>query len=83
VFHSFRHTFISALLDDNVAEHSVAQIVGHEAQLITGQVYWNARDAAKRKPTVEKFQPPPEVWALVPGFETVAFEGRAYSRRGT
>lgn len=37
VFHSFRHTFISALLDDDVPEHAVAQIVGHEAQLITGR----------------------------------------------
>jgi integrase len=71
VFHSFRHTFISALLDDDVPEHAVAQIVGHEAQLITGRVYWNARDAAKRKPTVEKYQPPGEVWAVVPSFEEI------------
>jgi integrase len=71
VFHSFRHTFISALLDDEVPEHAVAQIVGHEANLITGQVYWNARDAAKRKPTVEKYQPPEQVWRLIPKFEDV------------
>jgi integrase len=73
VFHSFRHTLISALLDDDVAEHAVAQIVGHEAQLITGRIYWNARDAAKRKPTIEKFQPPTEVWCLVPRLEEVEF----------
>jgi integrase len=79
VFHSFRHTFISTLLDDDVAEHSVAQIVGHEAQLITGRIYWNARDAAKRKPTVEKFQLAPEVWSLVPKFDTIAVEARAYA----
>jgi integrase len=71
VFHSFRHTFISALLNDGEPEHSVAQIVGHEAQLVTGQVYWNARDAAKRKPTIEKYQPPSEVWELVPRFDEV------------
>jgi integrase len=78
VFHSFRHSFISALLDDEVPEHAVAQIVGHEANLITGQVYWNARDAAKRKPTVEKYQLPHEVWELIPKFEDVTI----ISRRG-
>lgn len=71
VFHSFRHTFISALLNDEVPVQSVAQIVGHEGQLITSQVYWNNRDAAKRKPTIEKYQPPPEVWQLIPKFEDV------------
>lgn len=71
VFHSFRHTFISSLLDDEVAEHSVAQIVGHEASLITGRVYWNARDAAKRKPTVEKYQLPERVLRLIPRIEEV------------
>lgn len=71
VFHSFRHTFISAMLDDGVAETAIAQIVGHEQKLITGQVYWNAKDASKRKPTVDTYQPPPEVWALVPNFEEV------------
>jgi len=74
VFHSFRHTFISALLDDDVPEHAVAQIVGHEAQLITGRVYWNARDAAKRKPTVDRYQPPFDAWALLPRYEDVVTE---------
>lgn len=78
VFHSFRHTFISALLDDEVPEHSVAQIVGHESNLITGKVYWNAKDAAKRKPTVEKYQPHEDVWRLIPKFEQV----RIVPRRG-
>jgi integrase len=71
VFHSFRHTFISALLDDDVPEQAVAQIVGHETNLITGQVYWNQKDATKRKPTIEKYQPPPEVWGLIPKFADV------------
>jgi integrase len=71
VFHSFRHTFISTLLDDEVPENAIAPIVGHDGKLITGQVYWNVRDAVKRKPTVEKFQPHPDVWQLVPKFEDV------------
>jgi hypothetical protein len=60
------------MLDDGVAETAIAQIVGHEQKLITGQVYWNAKDAAKRKPTVDTYQPPAEVWALVPKFENVS-----------
>lgn len=69
VFHSFRHTFISSLLDNGIPEISVAQIVGHEAELITGKVYWNTRDAAKRKPTIEMFSIPLEVIKLIPKFE--------------
>lgn len=71
VFHSFRHTFISSLLNDDVPETAIAPIVGHEGKLVTSKVYWNAKDPAKRKPTVEKFQPPPEVWTLVPKFEEI------------
>jgi integrase len=71
VFHSFRHTFISTLLDNDVEETAIAPIVGHDGKLITGQVYWNVKDAVKRKPTVEKFQPHHDVWRLVPKFEDV------------
>lgn len=71
VFHSFRHTFISSLLNDDVPETAIAPIVGHEGKLVTSQVYWNKKDPAKRKPTVERFQPPPELWRLVPKFEDV------------
>jgi integrase len=71
VFHSFRHTFISTLLDDDVPEGAIAPIVGHEGKLVTSRVYWNAKDATKRKPTVEKYQPPPAVWAMVPAFEDI------------
>jgi integrase len=71
VFHSFRHTFISSLLNDEVPELSVAQIVGHEGELITSQVYWNEKAPAKRKPTVDRFQPPLEVWRLIPKFEEI------------
>lgn len=71
VFHSFRHTFISSLLNDDVPETVIAPIVGHEGKLVTSKVYWNVKDAAKRKPTVEKFQPPPEVWHLIPKLEEI------------
>lgn len=71
VFHSFRHTFISSLLNDEVPELSVAQIVGHEGDLITSQVYWNEKAPARRKPTVDRYEPPPEVWALIPKVEEV------------
>lgn len=71
VFHSFRHTFISSLLNDEVPELSVAQIVGHEGDLITSQVYWNDKAPAKRKPTVDRFQLPAEVCKLIPKFEEV------------
>lgn len=55
VFHSFRHGFITNLLDAGVTPYLVAPIVGHEGELITGQVYWNLKNAAKRKPTVDAF----------------------------
>lgn len=75
VFHSFRHTFISVLLNDDVPETAIAPIVGHEGKLVTSQVYWNDKAPAKRKPTVERFQPPLEVWRLIPKFEDVEITG--------
>ncbi|MFL6672897.1 MAG: site-specific integrase [Massilia sp.] len=71
VFHSFRHTFISSLLNDDVPETAIAPIVGHEGKLVTSKVYWNVKDPAKRKPTIEKFQPPSAVWALIPKFDEI------------
>jgi integrase len=75
VFHSFRHTFISSLLNEDVPETAIAPIVGREGKLVTSEVYWNVKGPAKRKPTVERFQPPPEVWALVPKLEEVMITG--------
>jgi len=75
VFHSFRHTFISSLLNNDVPETAIAPIVGHEGILVTSQVYWNVKDPVKRKPTVERFQPHPDVWRLVPKFEDVEITG--------
>jgi integrase len=75
VFHSFRHGFITHLLDheDGIAEHQIAPIVGHEAKLITGKVYWNKKDAKKRQPIVEAFQLHAAVRALIPVVECVTF----------
>jgi integrase len=71
VFHSFRHTFISSLLNDDVPETVIAPIVGHEGKLVTSQVYWNKKDPAKRKATIDKLQVPIDVWRLVPKFEDI------------
>jgi hypothetical protein len=58
-----------------VSETAIAPIVGHEGTLVTGKVYWNVKAPAKRKPTVERYQPPPAVWKLVPKFEDIEFTG--------
>lgn len=73
VFHSFRHLFITQILDSGVSPHMLAPIVGHEAQLITGQVYWNKRDATKRLPTVENFVIDKDLLSLIPPIEEVTF----------
>jgi integrase len=70
-FHSFRHTFISSLLNDEVPELSIAQIVGHEGKRVTSQIYWNVKDPVKCKRIVDKFQPPAEVCRLILKFEDV------------
>ncbi len=73
VFHSFRHLFITRLLDEGIAPHLVAPIVGHEAELVTGKVYWNTRDASKRRPTVEAFSLPDEIVSMIPSVEDVTW----------
>ncbi|MDP3699317.1 MAG: site-specific integrase [Hylemonella sp.] len=73
VFHSFRHGFITTLLDAGVTPHLVAPIVGHEGELITGKVYWNKKDAEKRKPTVDRFSLSTDVSSLIPVVEDVLF----------
>jgi integrase len=73
VFHSFRHLFITNILDAKVPPHMLAPIVGHEAQLITGQVYWHKKNAAERKPTVDAFSLPEEIRQLFPSVEDVTF----------
>jgi integrase len=73
VFHSFRHLFITNILDSEVSPNMLAPIVGHEAELITGKVYWNKKDATKRKPTVEVFKLPVDVKNLIPRIEDIAF----------
>jgi integrase len=39
VFHSFRHGFITTLLDAGITPHLIAPVVGHEGKLITDGVY--------------------------------------------
>jgi integrase len=73
VFHSFRHGFITSLLDSGITPHMVAPIVGHEGELITGKIYWNTKDATKRKPTVDAFMVPREVLGLLPSIEDAKF----------
>lgn len=73
VFHSFRHGFITSLLDSEISPHMVAPIVGHEGELITSKVYWNTKDATKRKPTVDAFRLADQVLALLVQVEDVTF----------
>lgn len=81
VFHSFRHLFITTLLNNDVSPHQVAPIVGHEADLITGQVYWEKRDASKRKPTVDAFVLPVGIAALIPPIHDVMITPRRVARK--
>ena len=71
VFHSFRHLFITNLLDQGISPHMVAPIVGHEPGIITASVYWNTKDSSKRKPTVDLFTLSPDLLALIPPVESV------------
>lgn len=71
VYHSFRHTFITNIIDNEVSPHMLAPIVGHEAELVTGKVYWNKKDATKRQPTVEKMQLPNDILLMFPKIEDV------------
>ena len=73
VFHSFRHLFITTILDANVSPHMLAPVVGHEAELITGKVYWEKKDATKRKPTVDAFALPNDILEMFPVIEEATF----------
>jgi integrase len=74
VFHSFRHLFITKILDAGVSPHMLAPIVGHEAELITGKVYWNKNDAQIRKSTVDLFTLQADLLKLIPSIEEVKFK---------
>jgi len=80
VFHSFRHGFITTVLEAGVTPYLLAPVVGHEGELITGKVYWNTKDATKRKPTVDAFVLPQEVLALIPCIEAVTFVLRSKAK---
>jgi len=78
-FHSFRRTFITRTVKKTdggggADPHDVAAIVGHEHELITMSVYFDGRDdAVERRATVEKFQLPAAVRALIPPVESITF----------
>lgn len=81
-FHSFRRTFITRTLKKTdggggADPHDVASIVGHESELITLSTYFDDHDdAGERRATVEKFQIPATVRALIPPVEKVKFGAR-------
>ena len=52
----------------------LAPIVGHEAELITGKVYWNKNDAKIRKSTVDLFALQTDLLKLIPTVEEVKFK---------
>lgn len=81
VFHSFRHYFITTLADSGISPHMIAPIVGHERDLITGKVYWNVKDATKRKPTVDAFTLPADLLALIPPVEGVSLPQQKTNRK--
>lgn len=81
VFHSFRHLFVTTLMDNDVSPHQIAPIVGHESELITGKVYWDKRDVAKRKLTVDAFVLPAEITALIPSIHEVTISPRRAGRK--
>lgn len=71
VFHSFRHYFITNLLDGGTSPHLVAPIVGHEGKLITDSVYWGTRNAKERLPTIEAFELPDAIRILIPRHDAI------------
>lgn len=84
VYHSLRHRFITALLDEGISPHAVAPIVGHEVGMVAGDVYWNKENAIARQATVEAFTLPEDVLSMIPVVETITFtQARGRRVRGT
>ncbi|WP_087038902.1 site-specific integrase [Caballeronia arvi] len=71
-FHSFRHTFITRIMDAGGNLSQVAPIVDHGEKLITGHTYWNKRDARARREVVQMFAVPEHIAALLPDVEQVS-----------
>ncbi|SAL14249.1 phage-related integrase [Caballeronia cordobensis] len=70
-FHSFRHTFITRIMDAGGNLSQLAPIVGHGEKLITGNTYWNKRDARARREVVRLLAVPEEIATLLPAVEQV------------
>lgn len=58
VFHSLRHTFITALVNASVMEFHIADIVGHEKKGVTGNVYAKAISIETKRDAIEKISYP-------------------------
>lgn len=58
VFHSFRHTLVSALVNAGVMEFHIADLVGHEKEGITGNVYAKAIPIEVKRAAIEKINFP-------------------------
>jgi integrase len=84
VFHSFRHTVISELLNAQppIPVEHVAPIVGHEMGIVntTTKVYWNKKNAAARKSTIDRLIYPDEVLALLPTIHEVRLDVYGHGR---
>jgi integrase len=62
VFHSFRHTLITALINSGVMEYHVADIVGHEKKGMTGKTYTHTISLDVKREAIERVRfPLPEV----------------------
>ena len=58
VFHSLRHTMVTALVNAGVLEFHIADIVGHEKKGVTGNVYAKAISIETKREAIEKVSYP-------------------------
>ena len=58
VFHSLRHTLVTALVNAGVMEFHIADIVGHEKKGVTGNVYAKAIGIDVKRVAIEKVSYP-------------------------
>lgn len=58
VFHSLRHTMVTALVNAGVLEFHIADIVGHEKRGVTGNVYAKAISIETKREAIEKVSYP-------------------------
>ncbi|CAG2140339.1 Tyrosine recombinase XerC [Cupriavidus yeoncheonensis] len=66
VFHSFRHWFITAMMNAGVSETVTGEIVGHETGRITSKVYYHGTALNLLQAAVEQVRLPTAVHTLIP-----------------